>query len=214
MSRNLVRFGGIAGVIFAVLIAIGAFATGGPPPDISAAGSDVIRYYSSSAGKLAYTVGGALPTPFAAFFFATVTLRLWGRVADRGWLLIAFSASAITGAVATAGNIVVWGPLAYGSLDAATAHGLNAALATGHVGVGLMILTTVLAYGVVQSRIAGFPRWLGYLGLLTAVLEAVSFLSSVSNGAPGIVGFVALLAFLLWSLLTGAEQAAKGEATT
>lgn len=207
MSTNLVRFGGIAGVIFAVLIAVGAFAVGGSPPEISATGKDILGYYTSSNARLSYVAGAALPTVFAALFFSTLTLRLWAREADRGWTLFAFSSAIITGAVATASGILVWGPLTYGHVDETTAQALNAAQQTSEVGIGLLVLTILIAYGVVQYRVGSLTRWLGYLAFLTAVFEAIAFIASFTDGSPGMLGLPGLLGFLLWTLLTGALQA-------
>lgn len=57
-------------------------------------------------------------------------------------------------------------------------------------------------------------RWLGYLALLGAAIEAVGCLASLGSGEAGLVGLAGVIAFLVWSLLTGAQQPTKPEAAS
>lgn len=200
-----VRVGGACGVAFAILLLISAFA-GGPPPGLSASGKEVAAYYAGGGARVAYIAGAALPSLFAPWFLTTLTLRLWTRTSDRAYATVGLVAIAIAGATATAGNVIAWGPLVYGQLDEDTARTFDVALQTLHGGVSSIIFTGLVAFGIVQVRMPGLWRWVGYLAFLAALLELINVLASVGNGSSGIVGLFGFLGFILWAGLTGALQ--------
>jgi hypothetical protein len=120
-------------------------------------------------------------------------------------------ASAVFMASLAAGLVIVRGALVYGQLDESTAHAFNVASYHSSDGV-ILFLAATLAYGIVQARMPGLWRWLGYLAFLVALLDAITFLTSVSNGPAKSVGLFGFLALVLWVLLTAILQIWRGPA--
>jgi hypothetical protein len=181
----------------------------GPPPDIGASGKDIAAHFGGDGAKVSYAAS-VLATPFALWFFTTLTLLLWTRTSDRAYAAIGLVASAVTTAVLAATLVVVRGALVYGQLDESTAHAFNAASYHSSDGVILGVLAATIAYGIVQARMPGLWRWVGYLAFLTALLDAITFLTSVSNGPAKKVALFGFLAFFLWVLLTAVLQVWRG----
>jgi hypothetical protein len=210
-SSTWIRVGGVCGIVFAILPLVMLFAGIGPPPDISASGKVIASHFGGGGAKVAYGAA-VLATPFGVWFFTTLTLLLWTRTSDRAYAAIGLVAGALTGAVLMATLVVVRGALVYGQLDESTAHAFNVASYHASDGVILGILAATVAYGIVQARMPGLWRWVGYLAFLTALLDAITFLTSVSNGPAKSVALFGFLAFLLWVVLTAILQIWRGPA--
>lgn len=212
-TRNWTRIGGVAGIIFAILVGLGGILAGSPPA-LGSAAKDVAHHFAANQERVAYVLGAALPTFFAPWFFGALAVALWNRSQDRIVVVVATIAITTTGALVTAVNVITGGPLVYdGSQIGDAARALNDAHITGQAGIGLIFASAVLAYGVVLSRMAGLWRWLGYLALLNVVVEVIAFVYSW-GGSSGPLGLIGLLVFLLWSLLTGATMVARAADAT
>lgn len=208
-SSSWIRVGGACGIVFAILPLVMLFAGVGPPPGISASGKDIAAHFGGGGAKVSYAAA-VLATPFGLWFFTTLTLLLWTRTSDRAYAAIGLVASAVTMAVLLASLVVVRGALVYGQLDESTAHAFNAASYHASDGVILGVLAATVAYGIVQARMPGLWRWVGYLAFLTALFDAITFTISVSNGPAKSVALFGFLAFFLWVLLTAVLQVWRG----
>ncbi len=71
-------------------------------------------------------------------------------------------------------------------------------------------MAATVAYGIVQARMPGLWRWVGYLAFLTALFDAITFLISMSSGPAKSVALFGFLAFFLWVLLTAVLQVWRG----
>jgi hypothetical protein len=209
-SSTWIRVGGVCGIIFVILGLVMVFAGGGPPPAISASGKDIAAHFAGGGAKVAYAAP-VLAIPFGLWFFTTLTLLLWTRTSDRAYAAIGLVAGAGALASLAAGLVIVRGALVYGQLDESTAHAFNVASFHSSDGV-VLFMAAAVAYGIVQARMPGLWRWLGYLAFLVALLEAITFLTSVSSGPAKSVGLFAFLAFVLWILLTAILQVWRGPA--
>jgi hypothetical protein len=208
-SSTWIRVGGVCGIVFPLLVLVMVFAGGGPPPAVDASGKDVAAHFAGGGAKVAYAAV-VMATPFVPWFFTTLTLVLWTRTRDRAYAAIGLVAITLTWAIVTAGGVDVRSALVYGQLDESTAHAFNVASYHGSDGIVVGTLAATIAYGIVQARMAGLWRWVGYLGFLVALLDAITFLTSVSNGPAKSVGLFAFLGFILWILLTAILQVWRG----
>lgn len=208
-SSTWIRVGGACGIVFVILVLVMAFAGGGPPPAVNASGKDVAAHFAGGGAKVAYGAA-VMAAPFVPWFFTTLTLVLWTRTSDRAYAAIGLVAITLTWAILTAGLVIVRSALVYGQLDEATAHAFNVASFHESDGAVLGTLAATVAYGIVQARMPGLWRWVGYLAFLVALLDAITFLTSVSNGPAKSVGLFGFLGFLLWVVLTGILQVWRG----
>jgi hypothetical protein len=208
-SSTWIRVGGVCGIIFVILVLVMVFAGGGPPPAVDASGKDVAAHFAGGRAKVAYGAA-VMAAPFVPWFFTTLTLVLWTRTRDRAYAATGLVAITLNWAILTAGLVIVRSALVYGQLDESTAHAFN--VASYHESDGAVIAgaAAILAYGIVQARMAGLWRWVGYLAFLVALLDAITFLTSVSNGPAKSVGLFGFIAFLLWVLLTAILQIWQG----
>jgi hypothetical protein len=209
-SSTWIRVGGVCGIVLPILFLVMVFTGGGPPPAVDASGKDVAAHFAGGGAKVGYAAA-VLAIPFGLWFFTTLTLLLWTRTSDRAYAAIGVVASAVFLASLAAGLVIVRGALVYGQLDESTAHAFNVASFHSSDGV-VLFMAAAVAYGIVQARMPGLWRWLGYLAFLVALLEAITFLTSVSSGPAKSVGLFAFLAFVLWILLTAILQVWRGPA--
>ncbi len=208
-SSTWIRVGGVCGIIIVILVLVMVFTGGGPPPAVDASGKDVAAHFARGGAKVGYAAA-VMAGPFVPWFFTTLTLVLWTRTRDRVYAAIGLAAITLTWAIIAADLVIVRSALVYGQLDEATAHGFNVASYHGSDGAVLGTLAATVAYGIAQARMSGLWRWVGYLGFLVALLDAITFLTSVSNGPAKSAGLFGVLAFLLWVLLTAILQIWQG----
>jgi hypothetical protein len=210
-SSTWIRVGGVCGIIFVILVLVMVFTRGGPPPAIDASGKDVAAHFAGGGAKVAY--GAAVMTAaFVPWFFTTLTLVLWSRTRDRAYAAIGLVAITLAWAILVSGLVLVHSALVYGQLDESTAHAFNVASYHESDGAQLGTVAATIAYGIVQARMAGLWRWVGYLAFLTALLDVITVLTSVSNGPSKNIGLFGFIAFLLWILLTAILQIWRGPA--
>jgi hypothetical protein len=209
-SSTWIRVGGVCGIIFPILVLVMVFTGGGPPPAVDASGKDVAAHFAGGGAKAGYAAA-VMAIPFGLWFFTTLALLLWTRTSDRAYAAIGLASAVAWLASLAAGLVIVRGALVYGQLDESTAHAFNVASYHSSDGV-ILFLAATLAYGIVQARMPGLWRWLGYLAFLVALLDAITFLTSVSNGPAKSVGLFGFLALVLWVLLTAILQIWRGPA--
>jgi hypothetical protein len=208
-SSTWIRVGGICGIIFVILVLVMVFAGGGPPPAVNASGKDVAAHFGAGGAKVAYAAS-ITTVVFVPWFFTTLTLVLWTRTRDRAYTAIGLVASTLAWAILASGLVLVHSALVYGQLDESTAHAFNVASYHESDGAQLGTVAATIAYGIVQSRMSGLWRWVGYVAFLTALLDAITVFTSVSNGPSKSIGLFGFIAFLLWILLTAILQIWQG----
>lgn len=200
------RYGAAAGVLFVVLVVVGALIGGSPPsPDDSV--QKIAKYYTDhtaaiKTGAFLTGLGGAAFLWFLGSLWSTLrrsedTRRL-ATIATGGGivgLITAFTAFALNATVA----------LAIDSTGATA--GVNPkfiylmSLTIGGMGnFGIAVL--VAATGVAALRTGVFPAPLGWASLVIALGWIVSGLVVVTDsGAIFAVGFIVFLVWLIWVLV-------------
>jgi hypothetical protein len=220
------RYGAAAGVLFVVLVVVGALIAGSPPsPDDSV--QKIADYYKDHTGAIK---AGAFLTGLGSFVFLWFLGSLWStlrRSEDTRRLAT----------IATAGGIV-------GLITAVTAFALNAAVALalnsrdalqflnpkfiyllsgviggmGNFGIAALVAAT----GVAALRTGVFPAPLGWASLVIALGWIVAGLVVVTDAsAIFAVGFIVFLVWLIWVLVISfylyrppGEPAAPGAPST
>lgn len=202
------QYGAIAGLIFVILIVVGALIGGAPPnPDDSV--RTVAKYYEDHTNAIKV---GAFLTGFGSGVFLVFLGSVWAtlRRSDDTRRLAT---------IAVAGGVV-------GLVTAVTSFALNAAvaLAIGTSGatqsvnpkfiyllsgtIGGMgnfgIAVFVAAVGVAALRTAVFPAAFGWASLVIALGWVVGgFVVATTASAIFAIGFIVFLVWLVWVLVLG-----------
>lgn len=203
-ERHELRWGGLAGLGFVVLAMLGEFLPGMPPGVDSPAG-EITSYISGSrasilAGALMWSAAGGLVIWFASAFAEAIRER-----AERSDVHLAL----LAGSVLVGGAIFV-----NAALTAATAFGIDGReqamttamfqtteVMTTMIGFAATLPLAAAGIGVLRTHL--MPDWLGYLGLLAALVSfAGAFGVFASDGAfrPGgwLMSTVPLLVSAIW----------------
>jgi hypothetical protein len=188
---RLERLAPLAGVLFAVVFAVGLLA-GGDTPDTKASGEKVIAHYQDS-GK-AYLALITLMVAAVLFLFFAGVLRDAMPTTDRapGWLgTVAFG-----GAVVYAVALGIFGIGQVALADAAdlgqpqVAQALNIFDNDNFLPAVIGLATIALAVGWHTLRSRMLPAWVGWISLVLGVLAFA-----------GPAGFIAFLAFPILVLI-------------
>jgi hypothetical protein len=210
MNDVYARYGAMTGILFVLLVIVG-FAVTPQPPDADAAPAEVLSYVVDHQNAL-----HAVQLIFAAAGF----LFIWFI----GTLRDALSRVEVAGGrhalanIAWGGGLIAVATLMVGFALAATAtlHPVDndpdltralwdASLMVPAVGAPAAAVFFV-ANGLSILRSGVLPAWLGWLGLLTALFNALGIGAVYTDhgvfAADGVLGFFAgFLLFLLWILL-------------
>ncbi len=190
-ERGLERFAPLTGVVFVVLIVVGAV-VGGETPANKDSQESIVRFWTENdASRILSDAIGAWAVVFFMWFAAT--LRSVLRAAETGPARLA----SLSFAGAT---IAATGLLCALSIDFAAAE--SAGEVPGEVTHTLSVLNTnfffpmaggfaifLLATGVLAVRTGALPSWLGWAAVVIGILCLTP------------VGFFAILAGLLWVLV-------------
>ena len=200
------RLAGISGVLFVVLSAA-VVVTAPPIPTLEASGADIVTYYSAhQTGFLIGNYLGALAV--VPGFLVLVYLATMIRDAEAGrgslWILVI-----VTNATALAAAMTVFvlfqtaavvAPTAQVSTAKAFSDASNTAFAFSFLPLGAVAGSA--SWGFLGT--GTMPRWLGWSGLVVALLQLVGSLGTVlitgplaAGGPVTLVSFSALLAWLL-----------------
>jgi hypothetical protein len=188
-TGRMERWAPLAGVLFAVIFAIG-FLTSGDVPDVDASGDEVISHYDDS-GKVFVGIAALGLAAVALLFFAGV---LRDRLRETGpeWL----ATVAFGGAVVYAVGLGLFGMSQFALIDAAdlgqpeVAQALNISDNDNFLPAVIGLAAVLLATGwhILASR--SLPVWLGWVSLVLGILAMA-----------GPAGFVAFLLFPIWVLV-------------
>lgn len=188
-TGRMERWAPLAGVLFAVIFAIGILTTG-DTPDTDASGSEVISHYDDS-GKIFVGIAAAGIAAVLLLFFAGV-LRSRLREAGPEWL----ASVAFGGAVVYAAGLGIFGLTQFALLDASDLGQPEVAQALNIIDndnflpvvIGLAAVLLATAWHILASR--SLPTWLGWVSLVLGVLALA-----------GPAGFIAFLLFPVWVLV-------------
>ena len=218
MTNKTVRWAGIAGVIFVVLILITVFA-GGAMPKVDASTAKIQKFYSDHRrGLLVSNFFGLLAIPFAVWF--AVVLREIVRGVDR--LSNALATALLVGLAVTAPMAMVGGAIqvapaylkhAAGAIDGNTLRLLfdTQGLAFAATAGGITIFAAASAVAIRRSAaMPAYTMWLAVLAVLGNLLTMVSVLGPKVSG----LGFAGLITFGLFVLVTGITIAASKTTVT
>jgi hypothetical protein len=200
------RYGAAAGVLFVVLVVVGALIAGSPPsPDDSV--RKIATYYEDhtaaiKAGAFLTGLGGAaflwfLGSLWSALRRSDDTRRL-ATIATGGGivgLILALTSFALNATVALA----VDSTGATASVNPKFIYLLSGAVGgMGNFGIAVLVAAT----GVAALRTGVFPAPLGWASLVIALGWIVSGLALVTDsGAIFAVGFIVFLVWLIWVLV-------------
>ena len=215
MSDRFVRWGGIAAIIFVVVILFTAFGAGSPP-----AGDDAIdkvrQFYSDHRGILLVSNMLALfAIPFVVWWAIVFREVVRGDAVSK-----ALGTGVLAGLLLTAPAAMIGG--AFNVSVVYLDKGLNdipdGVLRVVFEGQGLMFGATsaglvlmALTAGLAIRRTQALPAYTMWLAFLAA-LGNLAAMASTLDAKVGMIGFAGLLTFSLFLLVTGIAMAA-GKAT-
>jgi hypothetical protein len=190
------RWGALAGVVFVVLVVVGAV-IGGSPPKPSDSAAKIANYFTDNKDslKIGSYLGGLSVIPFL-WFLGTLFGRLrkaeggTGRVSG-----IALTGGVVALAIAMIGN----GITAYTVLhpDGAVGSFRLSTILFGFAGFAIAVL--VGATSVIVLRAKFLPAWFGYAGAALAVAWLVGSASvSTESDAINAVGFIVFFVWAVW----------------
>lgn len=210
--RNTRRIGGIAGIIFVVVFAVGIVVSGDTPmvnDDIE----EIRAFWTDSGDTDSYLVGDWLTAvAFLLFFlpFLSALRSVLGPADPSGgmWARTAFGAGLVLVGLGGAASMAN-GALGLGQaegLDDSTLRFVTDATAYGFgVAAPLAIAATLVPASLVILATGVLWRWLGILGLVVALAGVVGALWVVDGDQEsflGVLGFIAFVGLGVWILAT------------
>jgi hypothetical protein len=183
------RFAPLAGVLFAVIFAVG-FLVGGETPDTTATGQEVIAHYDDSGGILASLFALVICAVLFMFFAGALRSRL--RAVGADWL----ASVAFGGAVVYTVGLGLFAVSQIALLDAAdlaqpeVAQALNILDNDNFFPTVIGLAVVLLATGWHALATRSLPSWLGWVSVVLGVLAVA-----------GPAGFIAFLLFPVWVLV-------------
>jgi hypothetical protein len=215
LNDRAVRWAGLAGIVFVVLIIISIVSSGSMPAADDPAEKIRTFFVDHRGGLLAANFAGLLATPFVLWF--GVGLREIVR-GDR--IARAQGTASLAGLLVTAPMAMVGGALQVAAVyvDGAAAKTnpdtlrllFNAqALAFGATASGIIVF--VAGAGLAIRRTGALPAYTTWLAVLAVVGNVVALFSTLGAGASA-VGLAGVATFALFILVSGITMAA-GRAT-
>ena len=210
MSVRAVRLGGVAAIVFVVLVLISGFSASQPQADDSVA---KIRSYmvDHRTAILMGTFLTLLAIPFAVWFVVVLREVLRGdRTTDTlgtaivvGWVLT--GSSALAGAAVGASAVYVKGVAASLGDDSLRIVFEAQQLLFAATSAGTVVFAAAAAWAI--RRTGALPAFTMWLALLAAVGNVVGLLGALGAGASGF-GFLGFVTMALFVLVTGITMAA------
>ncbi len=189
------RLGALGGVVFVVLVVVGAL-IGGTPPKVTDSAQEITSYFrdNQDALKIAGYLGGVAIVPFF-WFLGTLYGRLRRAEGGNGRV----SGIALTGGVATAAVALIgYGVTGYGALypDAGVESFRISTIIFGYLGFAAAVFTA--ATSVVIMRTALLPAAVAWLGAIDALLWIAG--GATVSSVRDVFAALAFIAFLVWAL--------------
>jgi hypothetical protein len=215
MSDRIIRWGGVAGIVFVVLIVITIVSAGSPPAGDDSA--DKIREFMVDK-RSALLIGNAIAlfaVPFVIWFFVVLREVLRGDVTTN-----ALGTAAVLGVVLTAALAVVGGSM---SVVLVYVNGGVSQLGDDSVRIvyeaqnllfeatsaGLVLMSVAVALAI--RRTGALPMYTMWLAGLATLANLVVMTTTLGAGAATIA-FAGVATFALFVLVTGITMA-MGKAT-
>jgi hypothetical protein len=206
-ERQGEQLGAATGIVFVVLVVVSVLATPAPP-DLDEQPIKVALWFTAHQdGIRAATFIGMLAAPFFLWFLGS--LRGFLRIAEGGTgrlASITFAGGVVTAALATVGSTC----LTVGALRPTNSPLILQTLADINfyvLAVGAFALAVYLAAGsLVILRRRVLPPWLGWVGLVSALLQLVTSFAifgsttGATNPKDGLFPLAGFVGFLFWTL--------------
>jgi hypothetical protein len=207
------RIGGIAGIIFVILFII-SIVVGSEPPSWDDSIEDIREYFGEDGDAYLlsdFFTGLAFAVFFLVFIAHLRSLLGLAEGAPATWSRLAFSAGLITLTLGAAAGFF-WGGLAFAGseeviqqLDDGDVRMLMLldVYAFSAIGFGLAVFTFASSVVILQTR--ALWRWIGWLGLVIAVLSVISplwVLDGEEDSFLGVVSFLPFIGAIIWTLAT------------
>ncbi len=175
-------------------------------PALDAPAADIRQWFEANATQIAVTMWGVALAVGLLFLLFASGLRsvLAPEDEDYGGIFVRLSfAAAVTLVAINAAKSGFWLVLSHNSVRSSASDELVTALAAFET----VLLTTAVAWGVavfllgastVMLRSGVFARWLGWLGVSSAILLVSGSLWPVTDNEQGLLGFLVLIGFVGW----------------
>jgi hypothetical protein len=192
MSDRLSRFASLTGVVFAVMVVVGIFSSGGETPDANASPAKVIAYYTTHRSEVETSaILFALAFLFLVLFAGSLRSYLRQTSAAEG-----LSALVLAGGVLMAAGALTGSGVEYGLAHKLQGLGPETAQALNFLGQELFLpilagaFVFAVASGLAILRGARLPKWLGWVAIVLGIAALIPPAS-----------FPALLGFAIWSVI-------------
>jgi len=207
---------GWSGIAFIVLLVIGLF-VGSDGPALEDSAGDVREWFEDNEGLVAYvTWSGALTFVLFFLLFASGLRSLLGPADANNegvWSRLSFAAAVATVAVGGAGS-AFWAVLGQEDILSGASDETVKTLAAFDTIVFAAILpwgiaVFLLGASVVILQSGVMAKWLGWLGLLIALLFAIGTLWPFTGDEESFLGILTLIGFigfLIWSVGASIEM--------
>ncbi len=215
MTERTVRWGGVAAIVFVVLILITAFSAGEPPAADDPI--DKIRDYfvDHRSALLASNLIGLAAIPFIIWFAVVLREVLRRDPTTNALGLASLAGLLVTASMALAGGAVAASPVYVdGVADKLGGDTLRIvfeaqSLLFAATSAGIVLFSSTAALAI--RRTEALPAYTMWLALLATLGNVVTLFSTASASAA-MLGFAGLLSFALFVLVTGITMAI-GKAT-
>jgi hypothetical protein len=195
-----------SGIVFVVLVLAGAFIQPQPPPSTDDSIDKIIKYFTDDRARIltgSYLIG--FSTVFLLWFLGTLRLALMKSGATRLPVTAVGAGIAAVALVLVANGVnetLAFRTAAERNPD--VVHALFDVSAMVFLQVGFAVGTFVLAASVVMIRWKAVSQWLGYAGVVVAVLNYIDAGALAKSGAlspAGVFGLICFLGFAAWVLV-------------
>ncbi len=199
------RAGGIAGIVFVVVLVGAGFIVPAPPAADDPA-SEYLEYLSENRTALMMQASITVVLSVPLFAFAAC-LAQWLRDprSDAAAISMAAAGAIAAGWVVATPLSLAYGGLAYladGRLEEADALSFMLLVTVAYGATVVLLGTGALLSGAALVAGSGARRWVGWFGVVAAALAAVAVFGWADSGlfSPGqplFIGYLALMAYLL-----------------
>jgi hypothetical protein len=190
------KWGSLSGLVFVVLGLIGAFIAGSPPK-VSDKDAKIVEFVvdNQDALKISSYLAG-LGLLFFLFFLGVVWTRLHRAEGGNGRLA---GTSAMAGVATVAIAAAGFGISAYGALHPDSSPFTYRLTTVVFAILAFAALVFVEAASIVIMRTKFLPAWLGWAGMVSALLWLVAGAGvSTEDDTIFVIGFVAFIVWAVW----------------
>lgn len=208
------RVGGITAIFSVALLVASSFFLREGPSDEIATPEQITSFYTQNETTLAIGVSlSILSWAFFIWFLGGLSDAVSQAESSSGRLsTIAFGSGLLTAGLFLASSALSSMPLLV-DLGKADSPLIWYSIAGTSEALGDVTTVTrgvmVLAVSWAAIRLAAFPKWLGWSGIIIAVLSLVGSGFPISGGPFGLIWFLGFALFLVWVLAIGVVLVAR-----